>query len=216
MVNVIRAVNRWTHRIFLLIGEIALAAMIVVVTKTVILRYFFNTGIGWAVEVPRLLVTLFTFLASAMGVRDKTHMCVGIVYNRFRKDGFARTFQEVFGDVCVLLCGLFMLYYGGMRCIRMMGLAGTLPMTGLKTWWQFVPIPLAGFLITFDSILYLTGVLKPGDTLFSEPDKDAAELYCDSLAEEAAVADGTVLDEEIAKAACTQPSGEAKKEGDAQ
>ncbi len=216
MVNVIRAVNRWTHRIFLLIGEIALAAMIVVVTMTVILRYFFNTGIGWAEEVPRLLVTLFTFLACAMGVRDKTHMCVGIVYNRFRKDGFGRKFLEVFGDVCVLLCGLFMLYYGGMRCIRMMGLAGTLPMTGLKTWWQFVPIPLAGFLITFDSILYLTGVLKPGDTLFSEPDKDAAELYCDSLAEEAAVADGTVLDEEIAKAACTQPSGEAKKEGDAQ
>ncbi|MEA4998507.1 MAG: TRAP transporter small permease [Candidatus Limiplasma sp.] len=216
MVNVIRAVNRWTHRIFLLIGEIALAAMIVVVTMTVILRYFFNTGIGWAEEVPRLLVTLFTFLACAMGVRDKTHMCVGIVYNRFRKDGFGRKFLEVFGDVCVLLCGLFMLYYGGMRCIRMMGLAGTLPMTGLKTWWQFVPIPLAGFLITFDSILYLTGVLKPGDTLFSEPDKDAAELYCDSLTEEAAVADGTVLDEEIAKAACTQPSGEAKKEGDAQ
>jgi hypothetical protein len=137
-----------------------------------------------------------------MGVRDKTHMCVGVVYNRFQKDGIVRKVLEVFADVCVLACGLFMLYYGGTRCLKMMGLAGTLPMTGLKTWWQFLPIPLAGFLITFDSLLYLTGVLKPGDTLFTEPDKDAAEIYCDSMSDEAAVADGAVLSEDVAKAAC--------------
>ncbi len=211
MASALRTINRWTHRIFLVVGEVSLAAMIVVVTMTVILRYFFNTGIGWAEEVPRLLVTLFTFLACAMGVRDKTHMCVGIIYNRFRKDGFGRKFLEVFGDVCVLLCGLFMLYYGGARCLKMMGLTGTLPMTGLKTWWQFLPIPLAGFLITFDSILYLTGVLKPGDTLFAEPDKDASEIYCDSLAEEAAVSDGAVLDEAIATEACRLAGGEMPK-----
>ena len=209
MTNALRAVNRWTHRVFLFIGEISLAAMIIVVTITVVLRYFFNTGIGWAEEVPRLLVTLFTFLACAMGVRDKTHMCVGVIYNRFKKDGFVRKFMEIFADVCVLVCGLFMLYYGGSRCIKMMGLAGTLPMTGLKTWWQFVPIPLAGFLITFDSILYLTGVLKPGDTLFTEPDKDASEIYCDSMADEAAVADGAVLPDDIAQAACQLTNGTA-------
>jgi len=97
--------------------------------------------------------------------------------------------------------------------LKMMGLSGTLPMTGLKTWWQFVPIPLAGFLITFDSILYLTGVLKPGDTLFSEPDKDAAEIYCDSIQEEAAVADGAVLDDQIAQAACSiRPDGQKKED----
>lgn len=213
MTKLLRAVNRWTHRVFLLLGEVSLAAMIVVVTLTVILRYFFNTGIGWAEEVPRLLVTLFTFLACAMGVRDKTHMCVGVVYNRFPKGGGVRRFLEVFSDVCVLVCGLFMLYYGGTRCLKMMGMAGTLPMTGLKTWWQFLPIPLAGFLITFDSILYLTGVLKPGDTLFSEPDKDAAEIYCDSIQEEAAVADGTVLSDDIALAACSiQPKPETKED----
>ena len=73
---------------------------------TVILRYFFNTGIGWAEEVPRLLVTLFTFLACAMGVRDKTHMCVGVIYNRFRKDGLGRRFLEVFAT-CACCCAAF-------------------------------------------------------------------------------------------------------------
>ena len=216
MAQFLRTINKWTHRLFLVVGEVSLAAMIIVVTLTVVLRYCFNTGIGWAEEVPRLLVTLFTFLACAMGVRDKTHMCVGIVYNRFRKDGFGRKFLEVFADVCVLICGLFMLYYGGLRCLKMMGLPGTLPMTGLRTWWQFVPIPLAGFLISFDSVLYLTGVLKPGDTLFTEPDKDAAEIYCDSMQDEAAIADGAVLSPDLANAACQLVSGKEKKDGDDQ
>ena len=212
MVNLLRTINRWTHRFFLLIGELALAAMVVVVTMTVVLRYCFNTGISWAEEVPRLLVTLFTFLACAMGVRDKTHMSVSIVYNRFKKDGAGRKALEVFSDVCVLMCGLFMLYYGGLRCIKMMGLSGTLPMTGLKTWWQFVPIPLAGFLISFDSILYLTGVLKTGDTLFTEPDKDASELYCDAVSE-AALTDGAVLQDDAARVVCAiDPQSHTKEE----
>ncbi|MCE5344366.1 MAG: TRAP transporter small permease [Eubacteriales bacterium] len=214
MVRLLRAVNRWIHRFFLMIGELALGAMVVIVTITVILRYCFNTGISWAEEVPRLLVTLFTFLACAMGVRDKTHMSVSVIYNHFKRDGFGRKFLDVFGDVCVLICGLFMLYFGGLRCIKMMSVTGTLPMTGLKTWWQFVPIPLAGFLISFDSILYLTGVLKPGDTLFTEPDKDAAEIYCDALSE-AAIADGAVLQDDVAKVVCEISSQSKTKEGDA-
>ena len=66
MAQFLRTINKWTHRVFLVIGEVSLAAMIIVVTLTVVLRYCFNTGIGWAEEVPRLLVTLFTFLACAM------------------------------------------------------------------------------------------------------------------------------------------------------
>lgn len=194
MVNALRTINKWTHRFFLVISELSLAVMVVVVTMTVVMRYCFNTGIGWAEEVPRLLVTLFTFLACAMGVRDKTHMSVGIIYNRFRKDGAARKALDVLTDVCILVCGLFMLYYGGTRCLRMMKLSGTLPMTGLRTWWQFLPIPLSGFLITFDSILFLTGVLKPNDTLFSERDKDASEIYSEALREEAAISDAADIE----------------------
>lgn len=191
MANALRTINKWTHKFFLLISELSLAAMVVVVTMTVVLRYCFNTGIGWAEEVPRLLVTLFTFLACAMGVRDKTHMSVGMIYNKFKKDGKMQKFLDVFENVCILVCGLFMLYYGGLRCIKMMGLSGRLPMTGLRTWWQFLPIPLSGFLISFDSILFLTGVLKPTDTLFSERDKDASEIYSEAMKEEAAIADAS-------------------------
>lgn len=177
MAQFLRTANRWVHKIIVFIAEIALIAMVIIVTMTVILRYVFNTGIGWAEEVPRLLVTLFAFLAMAMGVRDHSHIGVNIVYNLFPKEGKMRKFMEIFADVIVLLCGLFMLYYGARRCIQMMNLPGKLPMTGLNTWIQYLPIPVAGFVISFDSILFLTGVLKRDDLLYSEPEID----YVDEL-----------------------------------
>lgn len=176
MSSFLRALNSIAHRAFLLISEIALVAMVIIVTMTVILRYFFNTGISWAEEVPLLLVSLFAFLACAMGVRDHAHIAVTVLYARFKKGSLPRKSLDVLTDVCVLLCGLFMLWYGGQRCLKMMDLPGRLPMTGLRTWWQFVPIPLGGFLMTFDSILFLTGVLKSGDTLFVEPENDSARV----------------------------------------
>ncbi len=161
----------------LFIAQVSLLLMVVLVTYTVTLRYVFNTGVGWAEEVPRLLVTLFAFLAMSMGVRDHLHIGVNIFYNLFPKGGSTRKFMIVFGDVVVLLCGLFMLYFGYLYCLRLYPLPGKLPMTGLATWWQYVPIPMAGFVVTFDSILFLTGVLNRDDLLYSEPEKDFEEEY---------------------------------------
>ena len=171
----IRAVNRWLHRLILWVADAAMIAMVLVVTLAVTLRYVFNTGFGWAEEVPRLLVTLFAFLAMAMGVRDHAHIGVDIVYNLFPKNGMGRRALLFFGDLVVFACGLFMLYYGGRRCIQMYSLPGKLPMTGLNTWWQYLPIPMGGLVITFDSVLFLTGILRRGDLLYSDPEPDYAE-----------------------------------------
>lgn len=166
----------------LLTADIALLSMVVIVSLTVLLRYAFNTGIGWAEEVPRLLVTLFAFLAMAMGVRDHIHIGVNLVYNMFPKEGKIRRFMIWFADFIVFLCGAFMLYYGGKRCLQMMNLPGKLPMTGLKTWVQYLPIPMAGFVIAFDSILFMTGVLSRDELCYSEPEVDYAEEYEESRA----------------------------------
>ena len=161
----------------LLVAQVSLLVMVVLVTYTVTLRYCFNTGVGWAEEVPRLLVTLFAFLAMSMGVRDHLHIGVNIFYNVFPKDGGARKFMIFLGDFIVLLCGLFMLFYGYRYCARLYPLPGRLPMTGLATWWQYVPIPMAGFVITFDSLLFLSGALRRDNFLYSEPEVDYEEEY---------------------------------------
>ena len=172
--GVLRKINRMTHHLFLLIAELAMVGMVVIVFMTVILRYCFSTGIGWAEEVPRLLVTLFVYIACAMGVRDHLHISVDILYNRLKVGGKARKVLTVLTDICVLICGLIMFWYGGDRFLRQMAATGTLPMTGWNTGIQYLPIPIAGFSMTFDSILFLTGVLKEDDRLFFEADVDYA------------------------------------------
>lgn len=59
--------NHITHRIVLFIAQASILAMVAIVTLTVILRYCFNTGLSWAEEVPRLLVTVFAFIGCAIG-----------------------------------------------------------------------------------------------------------------------------------------------------
>lgn len=174
--ELLRTLDYWIHKLILHIAQVALALMVVLVLITVILRYVFNTGIGWAEEVPRLLVTLFAFLACAIGVRDHMHISVNILYNSFKEGSAVRKAMVVFTDVCILLCGLFLLIYGWQYTKRLISLPGTLPMTGWPTFIQYIPAPLAGFVMTLDSLLFLTGTLDREELLYSEKEVDYTEI----------------------------------------
>ena len=112
----------------------------------------------------------------AIGVRDHMHVAVNAIYNKFPVGGKVRKTLDVLTDVVVLLCGLFMLYSGGARTIKLFGLPGVLPITGISTAWQYLPIPIAGFVITFDSILFLTGIVSRDDLLYSEKEIDYTDV----------------------------------------
>ena len=91
--------NHITHKIVLFIAQASILAMVAIVTLTVILRYCFNTGLSWAEEVPRLLVTVFAFIACAIGVRDHMHVAVNAIYNKFPVGGKVRKALDVLTDV---------------------------------------------------------------------------------------------------------------------
>ena len=176
--GVLFCINHMVHRVMLVIAQLSILAMIAIVTLTVILRYCFNTGLSWAEEVPRLLVTVFAFLACAIGVRDHMHVAVNAIYNRFRVGGRVRHALDIAMDAATLLCGLFMLISGGQRTARLFALPGVLPITGISKAWQYLPIPVAGFVITMDSLFFLTGVITREDLLYSEREID----YTDTAA----------------------------------
>lgn len=184
--NLLIKFNRLIHKIMLLMSELAIVAMIIIVTATVIMRYCFNTGISWAEEVPRLLILVFAFAACAAGVRDHMHVSVTAIYNRFPIGGKGRKLMDIGVDVAALLCGLFMLYAGGMRTAKLFSLTGKMPITGISVAWQYLPIPVAGAVMVFDSILFLTGILDPDDLIYSEKEID----FTDEAAVEALRASG--------------------------
>ncbi len=175
--------NHWAHRVILTIAQIALIIMLITVFMNVVLRFCFNSGIAWAEEVPRLLVMLFTFLACAIGVRDHMHISVDIIYNRFPKNGKMRKFMNFLVDFSTLLCGLLLLYYGGYFVTQIMSRPGVLPMTGWPTWLQYIPAPICGFVMAFDSLLFLFHILDPEDLLYSEKEVDYQELLKQQQAE---------------------------------
>jgi TRAP-type C4-dicarboxylate transport system permease small subunit len=70
-----------------------------------------------------------------------------------------------------------MFVIGGQRVLKMMSLSGVQPMTGLPNWVQYISVPIAGFIMVYDSILFLTGIIKPGDLLFSEREIDYADRF---------------------------------------
>ena len=175
MANILRKIDHWLCTILLLIAQIAMVALVVIVTYTVIARFVFNTGNSWAEEVPRVLVALFAFLACAMGVRDHLHTTVGVLYNRLPEGGKARKVLDVFSDVLILLISIFMIVVGSKHCLSLAQKGGQLPMTRWPTYVQYISIPISGAVMLFHSILFLTGVLKPSDTFFSDVMDDPME-----------------------------------------
>lgn len=175
MANILRKIDHWLCTILLRVAQVAMLALVVIVTYTVIARFVFNTGNSWAEEVPRVLVAIFAFLACAMGVRDHLHTSVGVLYNRLPEGGKAQKALDIFTDVCVLLISIFMIKVGGDYCFSLASKGGKLPMTQWPVWIQYVSIPISGCVMLFHSILFLTGVLKPGDTFFSDKMDDPME-----------------------------------------
>ncbi len=174
MAQTLRKIDRVIHKIMLFLADAAILVMVLIVTMTAALRVF-GKGFGWAEEVPKLMVGLFAFLSCSMGVRDKLHVSVSVIFNLLPKDGRAQRALDFLIDFIILLCGVFMLWQGGSYVLKLMGRPGVLPMTGLRYWVQFVPIPVAGAVIVFDSILFLTGVnRRDGDKLYEQPEEDEA------------------------------------------
>lgn len=175
MAEILRKIDRVLHMILLRVAQVAMLALVVIVTYTVIARFVFNTGNSWAEELPRILVALFAFLACEMGVRDHLHTGVGVVYNHLPEGGKARKVLDFLTDLCALLVGIFMLKVGFDYCLSLAAKGGTLPMTKWPVWIQYASIPVAGLFMCFDSILFMTGVLKQDDTIFSDKMDDPME-----------------------------------------
>ena len=105
-----------------------------------------------------------------------------------RKEGIGHvlmsTVMDFLVDLSTLICGIMLFYYGIMFIAKLR--PGFLPMTGWPTWIQYIPAPMGGFIMTFDSLLFLFHILDPDDLLYSEKEIDYQELVKEQQAELAA------------------------------
>jgi len=153
----IRDVFNAINLISAILACILLAFQVVIISVNVIMRYFFASGISWMEEISsNVLMTAFTFLSMAIGVKLDLHINV----NLFPKGTpqWVTTVLLKLKHLVLAVIGFVFLYYG---ILLIMGIKGTIAsIPSLPAYLKFVLIPLAGFLILCDSVMNLFGVEK--------------------------------------------------------
>ncbi len=153
----IRTILNVIHMISAFLACIFLAFQVVVISTNVIMRYFFASGLSWMEEISsNVLMTAFTFLSMAIGVRLDLHINVNL-FPKGTPQWFT-TFLLKLKHLVLTVIGFVLLYYGILLIMGIKGSIASIP--SLPASLQFIMIPLAGFLILCDSIMSLLGVEK--------------------------------------------------------
>jgi TRAP-type C4-dicarboxylate transport system permease small subunit len=153
----IRDVLNRIHFVSAILASVFLAAQLVIISTNVIMRYFFASGISWMEEISsNVLMTAFTFLSMAIGVKLDSHINV----NLFPRNTplWVTTVLLKLKHLVLAVIGFVFLYYGILLIMGIRGSIASIP--SLPAYLKFVLIPLAGLLILCDSILSLLGADK--------------------------------------------------------
>ena len=153
----VRDIFNRIHFVSAILASIFLASQLVIISTNVIMRFFFASGISWMEEISsNVLMTAFTFLSMAIGVKLDLHINV----NLFPKGTpqWVTTVLLKLKHLVLSVFGFVLLYYGILLIMGIKGSIASIPK--LPAYLQFIMIPLGGFLILFDSIMSLFGMEK--------------------------------------------------------
>jgi TRAP-type C4-dicarboxylate transport system permease small subunit len=153
----VRDIFNGVHFISAILASSCLAFQLIIISVNVILRYGFNSGISWMEEISsNVLMTAFTFLSMAIGVKLDTHINVNLIPKRAPQWITTVLFKLKYLVLSVI--GFVLLYYGILLIMGIKGSIASIP--SLPAFLQFIVIPLAGVLILYDSIINLLGLEK--------------------------------------------------------
>jgi TRAP-type C4-dicarboxylate transport system permease small subunit len=159
--------------VFEVIAALSLAAMLVVVTIQVVMRYFFSNTPGWSEELARQFMILFCFIAMALGVRDKIHIALTIIVDRGLKK-FTLPL-EITGKVLILVMGIMMSINMGPYFTKLKD--NRLPGTGIPVGWEYLFPTMVGVLIAliaayqiYDHVIYGTDEARMKQSDFTKKD----------------------------------------------
>ncbi|OGP95838.1 MAG: hypothetical protein A2157_03860 [Deltaproteobacteria bacterium RBG_16_47_11] len=153
----IRNIFNVIHFISAILACIFLAFQLIIISVNVIMRYFFSSGISWMEEIStNVLMTAFTFLSMAIGVKLDSHINVDLIPRRAPQ--WITTVLLKLKYLVLSVFGFVLLYYGLLLIMGIKGRIASIPI--LPASLQFIMIPLAGLLILYDSIMSLLGLEK--------------------------------------------------------
>ncbi|MGQ5717461.1 TRAP transporter large permease [Pseudochrobactrum asaccharolyticum] len=139
-----------------------LAALLLIVLTTVVLRYGFNTGLLGSEELATWLYVALIAFGAPLAINSALAMRLDLVTSRLSPAGQRVT--SVFADVFTLMSGLI-LSFGSARIAALLG--GISPTLGLPEWIRFGFLGLGGFFIVIVLGLQRISENKTADVLIA-------------------------------------------------
>ena len=170
--NALRKIVNKIYLFMTYLGILLLLSMVMIVSANVFSRFFRGSTFGWADEMALILMAWFSMIAMALGVKMKLHICIEIFTMKLPEKIQKNVIAKI-TDVVMLVFGIVLLYYGILLVKN--GMLSTLPGTGLPTAIEYLFVPIAGFMITINSIMDLFNLDNDDDfeQYFMGGDKNA-------------------------------------------
>lgn len=138
---------KWLDRLEEGVVTLMLAAMTLLTFVQVVLRYAFNTGFGWALELTGVFFAVMIFIGISYGVRVGAHIGVDALVKAFGKST-QRAVAIVATLVCIAYAAIFA--FGGYQYVRKMYEVGILMQDmPIAQWIPRIILPLGFALLTF-------------------------------------------------------------------
>ena len=150
----VKAIFLWIDRAIEVFAVSSVALMTLIVTLQVITRKLFNFVFFWSEEVTLLLLVWFSFLGIAIGFRDKLHLAMDALANRFSKR--LNWLLDRIIALCTLLFGIYLMKYGWdfVQVVK----NNTMSATGWSSAVKYIIMPVTGILTIFYGLLQLLGI----------------------------------------------------------
>jgi TRAP-type C4-dicarboxylate transport system permease small subunit len=158
----IKRVMNYVHLFMGYLAILQLVVMVILISVQVFCRYVLNFSIPWVEEVSLLLMVWFSFIAMAIGVRNKLHISIELFVMWLPKSIQKGIIARI-ADLSIILIG-FVLVYHGILLVQN-GMMSTLPATGLPAAAGYAFVPITGVLITYDAVMDFFGLEKEEDLL---------------------------------------------------
>jgi TRAP-type C4-dicarboxylate transport system permease small subunit len=157
------------YKLLMLICKLLLIADICITTESVIGRFVLVIpDPAWSEEIVLILMSYMAVLSAALAIRRNAHIRM-TSFDRYLPKKVVKTL-DVVADIAVLILGIVMLVIGMQYALQVGAKGRLVSLPKVSKFWQYFPIPLAGF---FMIVFEIEQVTKHIEAFFIPDDKEA-------------------------------------------
>ena len=139
--------------------------MTVIIIIRVSMRFFFNFTPSWSEELTGLLMVWVTLLGMAIGIRDRSHLSMSLVYDHLPRK--VTRIIDIINDLLILFFAGFVMLCSGFDMVKMV-LPSRMASVPVSNASLYIMMPLSGILSVIFIFLHLIYVIGKHKNEFSK------------------------------------------------